>query len=164
MQKLTVRVRIAPSPTGFLHVGNAYSALFNYAFARKNKGMFILRLEDTDVKRNVKGAEDAIYEGVSWLGLTWDEGADKGGKYGPYRQSERLSIYKKYAEDFLKQGKAYEEEGAIRFKNPGDDVSWVDMIRGEISFPGGEVGDFVLLKSDGYPTYNFGVVIDDLLM
>lgn len=160
----SVRVRIAPSPTGFAHVGTAYSALFNYAFARKNKGEFILRLEDTDVKRNVQGAEGAIYEGLAWLGLSWDEGADKGGKYGPYRQSERLSIYKKYAEDFLKQGKAYKEDAAVRFKNPGDDVSWTDMVRDEITFPGGEVGDFVLLKSDGYPTYNFGVVIDDLLM
>lgn len=159
-----VRTRIAPSPTGFAHVGTAYTALFNYAFAKKNSGTFIIRLEDTDTKRHVKGAEDAIYEGLSWLGLSWDEGPDKGGLFEPYRQSERLDIYKEKASKLLKEGKAYEDEGAIRFKNSGEDVSWVDLVRGEISFPGEEVQDFVILKSDGYPTYNFGVVIDDVLM
>lgn len=159
-----IRTRIAPSPTGFAHVGTAYAALFNYAFARKNNGAFIIRLEDTDIKRHVKGAENAIYEGLSWLGLSWDEGSDKGGPFGPYRQSERLDIYKEKANRFLKEGKAYEDEGAVRFKNPGEDISWVDLVRGEISFPGEEVQDFVILKSDGYPTYNFGVVIDDVLM
>lgn len=163
IQSMT-RVRIAPSPTGFAHVGTAYSALFNYAFARKNKGKFILRLEDTDVKRNVKGAEEAIYEGLDWLGLSWDEGPDKGGAYGPYRQSERLKIYKEWADKLLVKDMAYKDEGAIRFRNPGEDVGWKDLVRGEISFPGGEITDFVILKSDGYPTYNFGVVIDDILM
>lgn len=159
-----VRVRIAPSPTGFAHVGTAYTALFNFAFAKKNKGKFILRLEDTDVKRNVPEAEKAIYEGLAWLGLTWDEGPDKGGPHAPYRQSERLKTYKEFAEKLLQKGLAYEDEGALRFKNPGEDVSWDDLIRGKISFPGGEVTDFVILKSDGYPTYNFGVVVDDILM
>ncbi|MBI2066159.1 glutamate--tRNA ligase [Candidatus Woesebacteria bacterium] len=162
-----IRVRIAPSPTGFAHVGTAYTALFNYAFAKnkKNEGKFILRLEDTDVKRNVKGAEEAIYEGLSWLGLSWDEGPDKDkGEYGPYRQSERLKTYREWAERLLKEKKAYEDEGAIRFKNTGKDMVWDDLIRGKISFPGGEVTDFVILKSDGYPTYNFGAVIDDILM
>lgn len=159
-----IRTRIAPSPTGFAHVGTAYTALFNYAFARKNSGRFIIRLEDTDVKRHVQGAEGAIYAGLSWLGLSWDEGPDKGGPFGPYKQSERLDIYKEKANRLLKEGKAYEDEGAIRFKNPGEDVPWVDLVRGEISFPGEEVQDFVILKSDGYPTYNFGVVIDDTLM
>ncbi|MFZ5932603.1 MAG: glutamate--tRNA ligase [Patescibacteria group bacterium] len=159
-----VRVRIAPSPTGFAHVGTAYTALFNYAFAKKNKGKFILRVEDTDVKRNVKGAEQAIYEGLAWLGLTWDEGPDKRGAYGPYRQSERLKTYREWADRLLKDGKAYKEEGAVRFKHTDGDVSWDDLVRGRISFRGEEVGDFVLLKSDGYPTYNFGVVIDDILM
>lgn len=159
-----VRVRIAPSPTGFAHVGTAYAALFNYAFARKNKGKFILRLEDTDVKRHVSGAEKAIYDGLAWLGLSWDEGSDKGGKYGPYKQSERLEIYQKRAKKLIKDGSAYEEKGAIRFKNPGEDVDWKDLVRGKISFSGGEITDFVILKSDGYPTYNFGVVVDDILM
>lgn len=161
-----VRVRIAPSPTGFAHIGTAYTALFNFAFARKNKGKFILRLEDTDVKRNVKGAEKAIYEGLKWLGLDWDEGPDKDprGSFAPYRQSERLKIYKEKVQELLKKGSAYEEEGAIRFKNPGKDISWNDLVRDEISFPGGEVTDFVIMKSDGFPTYNFGVVVDDIEM
>src|SRR3990167_1933760 len=159
-----IRTRIAPSPTGFAHVGTAYVALFNYAFAKKNGGDFILRIEDTDVKRNVAEAEKAIYEGLAWLGLSWDEGPDKSGKYGPYRQSERLAIYKKESEKLLEKGYAYEEAGAIRFKNPGKDISWIDEVRGEISFSGGEITDFVLLKSDGFPTYNFGVVIDDIEM
>lgn len=159
-----VRVRIAPSPTGFAHVGTAYTALFNYAFARKSKGSFILRLEDTDVKRNVKGAGKAIYEGLSWLGLSWDEGPDKGGDFGPYRQSDRLNIYKKRVEELLKKEMAYEDEGAVRFKNPGEDVSWNDLVRGEVTFPGDQVTDFVILKSDGYPTYNFAAAIDDSMM
>lgn len=159
-----IRVRIAPSPTGFAHVGTAYTALFNYAFARHNKGTFVVRVEDTDVKRNVKGAEAAIFEGLKWLGIDWDEGGEKGGKYGPYRQSEKLKTYQKIAKDLVRRGLAYEEEGAIRFKNPGKDVSWDDLVRGKITFPGGEVTNFVILKSDGYPTYNFGVVVDDLDM
>lgn len=159
-----IRTRIAPSPTGFAHVGTAYTALFNYAFARKNSGRFIIRLEDTDIKRHVKGAEDAIYEGLSWLGLSWDEGPDAGGSYAPYRQSERLDIYKEKVEELLKDGRAYKDEDAIRFKNPEGNVSWKDLIRGEITFPGSEVGDFVILKSDGYPTYNFAVVVDDIEM
>lgn len=159
-----VRVRIAPSPTGFAHVGTAYTALFNFAFAKKNDGTFIIRLEDTDIERNVEGAEEAIYSGLSWLGFDWDEGPDKGGDYGPYRQSERLDIYKKRAEELLKKDLAYEDEGAVRFRNPGDEQKWTDLIRGEVSFPGKEITDFVLIKSNGYPTYNFAVVVDDLLM
>jgi glutamyl-tRNA synthetase len=162
--KKEIRVRIAPSPTGFAHVGTAYTALFNWAFTKKNKGKLIIRLEDTDVKRHVKEAEGAIYDGLSWLGFDWDEGPDKGGEYGPYRQSERLKIYKEKSEELLKSGLAYKDEGAIRFKNPGEDIGWLDLVRGKISFPGGEITDFVIMKSDGYPTYNFAVVIDDLLM
>ena len=164
MTNARVRTRIAPSPTGFAHVGTAYAALFNWAYAKENKGDFILRIEDTDVKRGVAGAEEAIYEGLNWLGLSWDEGPDKGGKYGPYRQSERLDIYKNKGEELLRKGYAFQDEGAIRFKNPGKDVSWADEVRGEISFPGGEITDFVLIKSDGFPTYNFGVVVDDIEM
>ncbi len=159
-----VRVRIAPSPTGFAHVGTGYIALFNYAFAKKEKGIFVLRLEDTDVKREIKGAEEAIYKGLAWLGLAWDEGPDVGGKYSPYRQSERLDLYKKKAKELLDKGLAYEEDGALRFKNPGKDISWKDLVRGNVSFPGGEVTDFVILKSDGFPTYHFGVVVDDISM
>ncbi|MBI3443420.1 glutamate--tRNA ligase [Candidatus Woesebacteria bacterium] len=151
-----IRTRIAPSPTGFAHVGTAYTALFNYAFARRNRGKFILRLEDTDIKRNVKGAEESIYDGLSWLGISWDE--------GPFRQSERLEIYKKKAKELLDKKIAYEDEGAIRFKNPGEDVSWGDLIHGKINFPGGQITDFVIMKSDGYPTYNFAAVVDDILM
>jgi glutamyl-tRNA synthetase len=159
-----VRVRIAPSPTGFAHVGTAYTALFNYAVAKKSGGTFVLRLEDTDVKRNVKGAEQAIYDGLSWIGLSWDEGPDKGGDFEPYRQSERLDLYKKRVEVLLEKGMAYEDEGAVRFKNPNEDISWNDLVRGEIKFPGDQVTDFVILKSDGYPTYNFAVAIDDIEM
>ncbi len=159
-----VRVRIAPSPTGFAHVGTAYTALFNYAFAKKNGGKFVLRLEDTDIKRNVEGAEKAIYEGLTWLGLTWDEGPDIGGKYAPYKQSERLETYKQYIERLLDSGMAYRDEGAVRFKNTNSEISWNDKVRGRISFPGEEIGDFVIFKSDGFPTYNFAVVIDDILM
>lgn len=159
-----VRVRIAPSPTGFAHVGTAYTALFNFAFSQKNKGKLILRLEDTDIKRQVKGAEEAIYEGLKWLGLSWDEGPDKGGPYLPYRQSERLKTYGQWSEKLQEEGKAYKEEGAVRFKNSGEDMEWEDLVRGKISFPGGEVTDFVILKSDGFPTYNFSVVVDDILM
>jgi glutamyl-tRNA synthetase len=159
-----VRTRIAPSPTGFAHVGTAYAALFNYAFTRSKNGQFIIRIEDTDIKRHVKGAEEAIYKGLSWFGIDWDEGPDKGGKFGPYKQSERLEIYQKRAKELVKNSLAYEEKGAIRFKNPGEDVGWKDLVRGEINFPGGEITDFVILKSDGYPTYNFAVVVDDILM
>ena len=159
-----VRTRVAPSPTGFAHVGTAYTSLFNYAFAKKNNGTFVLRLEDTDVKRNIKEAEKAIYEGLAWMGLSWDEGDDKGGPFAPYKQSEKLDVYKKKAEDLVKKGLAYKDEGAIRFKNTQKDMSWDDLIRGNITFPGKEVTDFVIIKSNGYPTYNFAVVVDDIEM
>lgn len=162
-QKLP-RVRIAPSPTGFAHVGTAYTALFNYAYALKNNGKFIIRIEDTDVKRNIKGAEDAIFSSLKWLGLSWNESTDSKGKFGPYRQSDRLGIYKKYIDKLVKGDLAYEDEGATRFKNQGEDVSWNDLIRGEINFPGDQITDFVIQKSDGFPTYNFAVVVDDMLM
>lgn len=164
MDNKKIRTRIAPSPTGFAHVGTGYTALFNYAFARKNNGVLVLRLEDTDIKREVEGAEDAIYSNLAWLGMDWDEGPDKGGEFAPYRQSERLEIYRKYIDQLLKEGKAYEDEGAVRFKNPGEDIVWHDLIHGDISFPGEEVQDFVILKSNGFPTYHFAVVVDDIVM
>lgn len=159
-----VRVRIAPSPTGFAHVGTAYTMLFNYAFAKKNSGTLIVRLEDTDTKRHVQGAEEAIYSGLEWLGFSWDEGPDKGGPNAPYRSSERLELYKKKVESLLEKDLAYESDGAIRFRNPNRPVNWKDLVRGEITFPGEEITDFVILKSDGYPTYNFAVVVDDIEM
>lgn len=159
-----VRVRIAPSPTGFAHIGTGYMALFNYAFAKKNNGTFIVRLEDSDLKRHVPGAEEAIYAGLNWLGLKWDEGPDVGGPFAPYRVSEKLDLYKKIAEKLISEGKAYQDEGAVRFKNTGEDMGWTDLVRGDIVFPGSEVTDFVIMKSDGYPTYNFYVVVDDVQM
>ena len=102
-----VRVRFAPSPTGYLHIGNARTALFNYLFARKNKGKFILRIEDTDRERSKKEYEDAIIEDLRWLGIEWDEGPDIGGEFGPYRQSERIEIYREFAEKLLKEGIVY---------------------------------------------------------
>lgn len=159
-----VRTRVAPSPTGFAHVGTAYAALFNWAFAKKNNGKFVLRLEDSDVDRNVPGAEEAIYSGLSWLGIAWDEGPDRGGKYGPYRISERLDIYQNKARKLIESKKAYEEEGAIKLRSPGKDLSWDDAVHGTITFPADQIKDFVIIKSDGYPTYNFAVVVDDILM
>ena len=165
-----IRVRIAPSPTGFAHIGTAYTALFNYAFARHNKGTFVIRVEDTDVKRNVKGAEEAIFGGLEWLGLDWDESVVTGGKHGPYRQSEKLDVYRNKAKELVKKGWAKKEEGAIRFngglyeKKINKWITWKDLIRGKISFHTNQLTDFVVLKSDGYPTYNFAVVIDDLDM
>lgn len=159
-----VRTRIAPSPTGFAHVGTAYTALLNFAFARAKKGKFIIRIEDSDLKRNIEGAEEKIYEALKWLGIDWDEGEGVGGDFGPYKLSRRLDIYKEKAEKLLSVGYAYEDQGAIRFKNPRNKVSWKDLIRGEITFPGEEITDFIMLKADGYPTYNFNVVVDDIAM
>lgn len=160
-----VRTRIAPSPTGFAHVGTAYLSLFNFAFARANGGKFILRIEDTDVKRHVPEAEKAIFEGLRWLGLLYDEGPDIGGPFAPYRQSERLSLYKKTSQKLLEKKLAYEDEGAIRLKiQKTGETSWNDLVRGKIIFKNESIEDFVLLKSDGYPTYNFAAVVDDLAM
>ncbi len=160
-----VRTRIAPSPTGFAHVGTAYLSLFNFAFARAFKGKFILRIEDTDVKRHVPEAEKAIFEGLRWLGLLYDEGPDVGGPFGPYRQSERLSLYKKTCQKLLEKKQAYEDEGAVRLKvSKTGQTSWDDLVRGKIIFKNENIEDFVLLKSDGYPTYNFACVVDDLAM
>ncbi|MEC0205930.1 glutamate--tRNA ligase [Paenibacillus lautus] len=203
-----VRVRYAPSPTGHLHIGNARTALFNYLFARKNNGKFIIRIEDTDVKRNVEGGEQSQLKYLKWLGMDWDESVDVGGEYGPYRQTERLDIYKEYWQDLLDRGLAYrcycteeeleqereeqmargetprysgkhrdlteeqrqalEAEGrvaSIRFRVPENRVyTFDDMVKGTISFNSKETGDFVIVKKDGIPTYNFAVALDDHLM
>jgi glutamyl-tRNA synthetase/nondiscriminating glutamyl-tRNA synthetase len=166
-----VRVRYAPSPTGFLHIGGARSALFNYLFAKKYNGKFILRIEDTDVSRNVVGGEQGQLDYLKWLGITWDESVDIGGPYGPYRQLDRLELYRKYAIELLERGLAYkdtsksEDKYAIRFKvNPEETFAFDDLFRGTLTFEGKNVEDWVILKENGIPTYNFAVVIDDHLM
>lgn len=166
-----VRVRYAPSPTGLLHIGNARSALFNYLFAEHYGGDFIIRIEDTDVARNVPGGEESQLKYLKWLGLDWKESPDKGGPFGPYRQLERLDLYQKYANILLEQGLAYKEyrddsdKFAIRFKVP-ENVTYEfdDMVRGNLKFESKEIEDWIIMKDNGIPTYNFAVVIDDHLM
>ncbi|GFZ75162.1 glutamate--tRNA ligase [Hydrangea phyllody phytoplasma] len=166
-----IKVRYAPSPTGFLHIGNARTALFNYLFAKHNQGEFIIRIEDTDFSRNVEGGEASQLKNLRWLGIDWSEGPDIKGPFGPYRQSERLAIYQKYAQKLLDQDLAYKEfqEGhttfAIRFRVPTNQTfAFDDLIRGKLTFQSQEIEDFIILKSNGYPSYNFAVVIDDHLM
>jgi len=203
-QRQTVRARFAPSPTGHLHVGGARSALFNWLFCKKHDGTFILRIEDTDVQRNVQGAEEKLLEDLRWLGLDWDEGPDRPGEFGPYRQSERLSLYEQARAKLLACGDAYyafdtaEELDAmrkaaaaqkrsfhyprpdplpsradadraraqgrpvvVRFKTPREPITIHDDILGEVTFGAGEVEDFVIVKSNGWPTYHLAVVVDD---
>jgi glutamyl-tRNA synthetase/nondiscriminating glutamyl-tRNA synthetase len=169
MQK--VRVRYAPSPTGHLHIGNARSALFNYLFAKHYNGSFIIRIEDTDIARNVAGGEQSQFDNLSWLGIDCDEGPQIGGMYGPYRQLERLEFYKKYAQILLDEGLAYKDykpnskKYAIRFKVPQDRTyQFDDLIRGQLTFQSKEIEDWIIVKDNGIPTYNFAVVIDDYLM
>ncbi|WP_028988510.1 glutamate--tRNA ligase [Thermicanus aegyptius] len=203
-----VRVRYAPSPTGHLHIGGARTALFNYLFAKRYGGKFIIRIEDTDMKRHVADAERSQLDNLRWLGIEWDESVDKDGGYGPYRSMERLHLYQPFLERLLAEGKAYpcfcsEEEllaereaqraagetprysgkcsllspeererrmaegipYAIRFRVPkGVELSFTDLIRGFVSFRSDDIGDFVIVKQDGAPTYNFAVTIDDMLM
>ncbi len=153
-----VRVRIAPSPTGIPHIGNTRTALFNYLFAKHNKGEFTVRIEDTDRARLVPQAEDAIYEILRWLGIAWDGEVAK--------QSERLDVYKKKAEELLEKGFAKKDEGAIRFIVPkGKTIAWDDGIGNKhIAFKTDDIEDFVILKSDGFPTYHLANVIDDYTM
>ena len=151
------RVRIAPSPTGIPHIGNTRTALFNYLFAKHTKGKFIVRVEDTDRARIVLGAKEAIFEILTWLGISWDE---------EYVQSERKSIYKEQVGNLVKKGLAYKDEGAVRFKVPANrEISWTDAIGNKkISFKTDVIEDFVILKSDGFPTYHLANVVDDYLM
>ncbi len=153
-----VKTRFAPSPTGMMHIGNVRTALYAYLLAKKNKGTFILRIEDTDRERFVEGATDEIMNTLKWLGINWDE--------GPIFQSERLDIYKKYAQELIEKNAAYEKDGAIWFKtNKEGATSWMDAVGNKkITIENKIVDDFVMIKSDGYPTYNFAVVIDDHLM
>lgn len=204
-----VRVRFAPSPTGFLHVGGARTALFNHLFARHFNGTFVLRIEDTDIARSERIFEEKLMDSLRWLKIQWDEGPDIGGPFGPYRQSERLHIYREYAEKLVKENKAYrvyaypeeieqlrkellsknlpphytremfdrfatrerireyEEKGlepAIYFSMPRKTIVHNDLIKGQVVFNEGSVGDFALLRSNGMPTYNFACVVDDMLM
>jgi len=149
-----IRVRIAPSPTGLFHIGTARTALFNYLFAKENKGSFILRIEDTDKERSKKEFEKDILENLEWLGLKWDE---------LYKQSQRIKIYEEYLKKLLDSGQAYKKE-IIWFKNPGKEVVFDDLIRGRIKVNSAELGDFSLAKDFKSPLYNFAAVIDDHLM
>lgn len=147
------RVRFAPSPTGFLHIGGVRTALFNYLFARKEGGAFLLRIEDTDRERSKQEFEDEIIESLKWLGLDWDESI--------VRQSERFSIYQEAVNHLIDLGLAYESEGAIKFKIPKKVVRFQDLIHGAIKFDGTLLDDLVIQKSDGFPTYHFACVVDD---
>ena len=193
-------MRIAPSPTGFAHLGTASTALYNVLFARQHDGAFALRIDDTDVERNRPEYEQVIYTSLRWLQLDWDEGPDKGGPYAPYRQSERVDLYREHAAKLLAEGKAYrcyctpEEldaerkqaqaekrpykysrrclvdppkdrtEFTVRFKVPGGEIKFQDMIRGEMTFDAGLIGDFIIMKRDGFPTYQFASPVDDAAM
>ena len=168
-----VRVRFAPSPTGALHIGGGHTALFNWLWARHNNGKFILRIEDTGLARSTKEYEQTIMSGMVWLGLDWDEGPDIGGNFGPYRQSERLDIYRDYANQLVDMGKAYKDGDAIIFRvEAGQDISFKDIVYGQIDVmsdglrekDSDKLKDIVIIKSDGMPTYNYAVVVDDHLM
>jgi glutamyl-tRNA synthetase len=154
-----VRTRFAPSPTGYLHVGGARTALYNYLFARGRGGTFILRIEDTDQKRSSEEHTQAILDSMTWLGLTWDE--------GPYFQSSRLDLYRAAAEKLLAAGLAYHEDDpekgrATKMRMPKRIIKVPDLIHGEVEFDGSLADDFVIMKSDGFPTYNFACVVDDV--
>jgi glutamyl-tRNA synthetase len=155
---MTVRVRFAPSPTGYLHIGGARTALYNFLFARHEKGTLVLRIEDTDLERNTEASYKSIFDGLEWLGLKPDE--------GPYYQSKRLDLYRRYAEQLEKAGRTYWKEDpdkgrGLYFRIESEKVVWPDVIHGASARdPAGE-GDLVLLKSNGFPTYNFACVVDD---
>ncbi len=176
-----VRVRFAPSPTGFFHIGSARTALFNWLYARHTGGVFVLRIEDTDKERNSETFLNVIYDSLRWLGMTWDEGQHVGGEFGPYRQSERTDIYRSYLQRLMDAGRAYEKDGAIWFKLIGDrteiydehrkktvtkvaNVPTVieDQIRGHVERTEDE--DFVIFRSDGNPVFHFVNVVDDIAM
>lgn len=158
------RLRFAPSPTGMLHVGGARTALFNYLLARRTHGAFVLRIEDTDLSRNRPETEDPLTDALHWLGITWDEGPDVGGAYGPYRQSERAEIYRAHATRLRDAGQAYEDEGALRFRIPPGRTIVDDLVKGPVAFENATLPDPVIVKSTGGPTYNFAAAIDDALM
>jgi glutamyl-tRNA synthetase len=201
--KATPRLRFAPSPTGYLHIGGVRTALFNWLWARKNGGAFILRIEDTDQERSTAESERIIFDSLRWLGIDWDEGPDKGGPHGPYTQMKRTELYKEWSLKLIAAGKAYrcfctkeeldqqrqalqkanpkasfrypgtcrdrkdqpDKPFVIRFRVPSDGaVTYVDKVFGEVVTPNSAQQDFVLLRSDGVPLYNFGAVVDDITM
>jgi len=160
----TPRLRFAPSPTGYLHIGGARTALFNWLYARRHGGTFVLRIEDTDVERSSWEMVGGILDGLRWLGIDWDEGPEVGGPHAPYFQSERLEKYRAAAEQLLAAGRAFRDEGAIRFKVPEGKTTFTDSVHGEVSFDNEHIENFVILRSDGHPTYHLSVVVDDIDM
>ena len=162
-----IRVRFAPSPTGYLHIGGVRTALFNWLFARRHGGTFILRVEDTDKARNTEEATAAIYEGLRWLGLDWDEGPHVGGDFGPYFQSERDEIYERYFQRLRDSGHLYEDGGATRFRSPREHVLVDDIVCGSINFDLTKEEthpDMTIRRPDGSWIFHFVNVIDDLEM
>src|SRR5947208_12286563 len=153
---MTDRVRFAPSPTGYLHVGGARTALFNWLYARRTGGTFLLRIEDTDKQRSTDEHTQVILDGLKWLGLDWDEQLTF--------QGARLVRHQEVADKLLAEGKAYLEEGVIRLRVPPGEIAWDDAVHGRISFQGEDIKDFVILRSDRSPLYNFAVVVDDIDM
>ncbi|HYL82151.1 MAG TPA: glutamate--tRNA ligase family protein, partial [Candidatus Acidoferrum sp.] len=153
---MTTRVRFAPSPTGYLHVGGARTALFNWLYARHVGGKFLLRIEDTDKQRSTDEHTQVILDGLTWLGLDWDE--------EPIFQGARIKRHQEVADRLLAEGKAYKDEDAIRLKIPEGEIAWDDAVHGRISFQGADIKDFVILRADRTPLYNFAVVVDDVDM
>jgi glutamyl-tRNA synthetase len=162
-----VRVRFAPSPTGYLHIGGARTALFNWLFAQHHTGKFVLRIEDTDMKRNTEEAMAAIYEGLGWLGLNWDEGPHVGGDFGPYLQSKRTELYERYLKKLQDAGHIFEDDGALRFRSPREHVIVDDIVCGRIDFDLSNPAthpDMTIRRPDGSWIFHFVNVIDDLEM
>ena len=158
-----MKLRIAPSPTGSLHIGNARTALFNWLYARANGGTFVVRIDDTDMERSTNEFQQDILESLRWLGLDWDEGVEVGGEHGDYKQSSRFDRYRETANALLKNGLAYEDDGAIRFKVPTErTIKFKDFVRGDMSFETSDVEDFVILRSDNTPTYHLASTVDDI--
>ena len=158
------RLRFAPSPTGYLHVGGARTALFNWLYARRHGGTFVLRIEDTDTQRSSDDMVSGILDGLRWLGIDWDEGPEVGGPHAPYFQSQRLDRYRAAVSDLVSRGCAYEDEGAIRFRVPDGTTTFHDEVHGPISFDNAHLESFVILRSDGHPTNHLSVVVDDIDM
>jgi glutamyl-tRNA synthetase len=164
---MTVRTRFAPSPTGYLHVGGARTALFNWLFARKHGGVFVLRVEDTDEARNTEEARQAIFDGMNWLGLDWDEGPENGGDFGPYYQSQRKEIYDAWFAKLVAAGRVYEDGGAWRFRFERKPVTMNDLVCGEVTIDyrdESNTPDMVVKRSDGSYVFHFVNVVDDLEM
>src|SRR5256712_10472590 len=153
---MTPRVRFAPSPTGYLPVGGPRTALLNWLYARHVGGKFLLRIEDTDKQRSTDERTKVILDGLSWLGLDWDEAR--------VFQGGRVKRHQEVADQLLAEGKAYIEEGAIRFRLPPGEIAWDDAVHGRISFQGEDIKDFIILRSDRTPIYNLAVVVDDIDM